>query len=339
MKLVVSMGIWLTTVGALLLDSYVYPGLVHSLWFFALALGFFGYMSYKRERLPLPFLYLNVFLVVLSGLLVLYLSLLEWQHFDNYVFSTWHLHYAHLSYVFFFSWIAGSLQFLVYADQQRRKWFLFLLPFLISFSAFLIRLWPMNAFLELVKEDRIVEYTQTIFLFAASFLSLLTARQSQGSRRILYFIAALGLFFVAGEEISWGQRLLNISTPQQWAEVNLQEETTLHNLPVVQGLSGVAYILLGFWGGLSWIINNLSERSSSLSQQSKKWINFFTIPWWLMWFFLPLGLHNYYQIYLNGQLGSWSEYIELLMTIGLLLLFLDRFQKRQSGSAEKMGSN
>ena len=39
------------------------------------------------------------------------------------------------------------------------------------------------------------------------------------------------VFFVGlGEEISWGQRILNIETPEAIKEINAQGELTIHNL-------------------------------------------------------------------------------------------------------------
>ncbi|MCI5060677.1 MAG: hypothetical protein MRY79_06365 [Alphaproteobacteria bacterium] len=42
-------------------------------------------------------------------------------------------------------------------------------------------------------------------------------------------LAALCCFYVAGEEISWGQHLLGWVTPENWSALNDQGETNLHN--------------------------------------------------------------------------------------------------------------
>ena len=42
-------------------------------------------------------------------------------------------------------------------------------------------------------------------------------------------LAFLCTFYVFGEEISWGQHLLNWDTPAYWAQFNDQNETNLHN--------------------------------------------------------------------------------------------------------------
>ena len=44
------------------------------------------------------------------------------------------------------------------------------------------------------------------------------------------FLAAICCFYVAGEEISWGQHILDWATPEFWKNVNDQQETNLHNV-------------------------------------------------------------------------------------------------------------
>jgi hypothetical protein len=42
-------------------------------------------------------------------------------------------------------------------------------------------------------------------------------------------IAAICSFYVAGEEMSWGQTIMHWATPSEWAVLNDQDETNLHN--------------------------------------------------------------------------------------------------------------
>jgi hypothetical protein len=50
------------------------------------------------------------------------------------------------------------------------------------------------------------------------------------SKNLFFLLLFISLFFAAGEEISWGQRLFNIETPQKFMERNVQDELTIHNL-------------------------------------------------------------------------------------------------------------
>jgi hypothetical protein len=71
------------------------------------------------------------------------------------------------------------------------------------------------------------------YCFGKSFNPQARARISW-LKRLVYLGLALLFFFGAAEEISWGQRILNIATPAELANVNTQEELNLHNLPFLQ---------------------------------------------------------------------------------------------------------
>lgn len=44
-----------------------------------------------------------------------------------------------------------------------------------------------------------------------------------------FTLAAICTFYVSGEEISWGQHILNWDTPEYWSGINDQNETNFHN--------------------------------------------------------------------------------------------------------------
>jgi hypothetical protein len=90
----------------------------------------------------------------------------------------------------------------------------------------------------LFQEDNLFEWATALLLFAAAFLvgrAALTMRASPigPSRRWVvrgYLLISVLCFLVAMEEISWGQRIVGWETPPAWAEINYQDETTLHNV-------------------------------------------------------------------------------------------------------------
>ena len=91
-----------------------------------------------------------------------------------------------------------------------------------------------NLFHVLVKEDGVIEYTTAILLLLMSFLlvwKIIHVRRIRGNTWLIFnTFFALGLFFGFGEEISWGQRLFDITPGTFFTENNLQKETNLHNL-------------------------------------------------------------------------------------------------------------
>lgn len=85
-------------------------------------------------------------------------------------------------------------------------------------------------------EDGSVEYGTAIMLLAISilcFYRLIIYRKSKGYFWILGVLGFFVLFlFGAGEEISWGQRILGIESGEFFKDNNAQQETNLHNLVI-----------------------------------------------------------------------------------------------------------
>lgn len=87
-----------------------------------------------------------------------------------------------------------------------------------------------------IQEDGFIEWLTVIALLAASLISLYRAATLYKGKR-WYFILTnlvlgLLLFIAASEEISWGQRIFGIETPEYFKEKNLQGETNFHNLKI-----------------------------------------------------------------------------------------------------------
>jgi len=119
---------------------------------------------------------------------------------------------------------------------------------------------------QVIKENGFVEISTVLFLFLASVISLgIAYRYCRGKLRSLPFarlnaglflLLGIGAFFIAGEEISWGQWLFHFDTPENWAELNSQKEFNLHNLEIFQrGGKELPLIVFGLGGLISrWFI-------------------------------------------------------------------------------------
>lgn len=62
-------------------------------------------------------------------------------------------------------------------------------------------------------------------------------------------LAALSCFYIAGEEMSWGQHFFHWETPEYWAELNRQQETNLHNTRPLFGKKPRALLESGILAG------------------------------------------------------------------------------------------
>lgn len=147
-------------------------------------------------------------------------------------------------------------------DDDRTEWglsrrtavILFLAPFALAFVA--VAAIPFrSAFRTLANEDGIAEWGQFAFLVLLvplyAGISLALWRQRQRPLAALYLLAMIGVFFAAGEEISWGQRIFHWLTPGGLIDVNNQGETNIHNIGgllkvfnlIIMGIAFVAVVL------------------------------------------------------------------------------------------------
>jgi len=128
-----------------------------------------------------------------------------------------------------------------------------LVPIVATFVVIAAAPFP-RLFLWLVDEDALLEWLQFIFLLPASLLfAWISTRLLRTGPRwlgMLYALLALGAFFLAGEEISWGQRIFGWRTPEALEAVNAQHEISVHNIFGFHQLFIYAAMLGGMYGAL-----------------------------------------------------------------------------------------
>ncbi len=93
------------------------------------------------------------------------------------------------------------------------------------------------------EEDGLVESLTAVFYLLAAGMFVVANRRF-AFRNVWLWGFALLFFLVAGEEISWGQRLFGLQTPAALAAINVQEETTLHNIQGIHGSVRAAALIL-----------------------------------------------------------------------------------------------
>jgi hypothetical protein len=116
----------------------------------------------------------------------------------------------------------------------------------------IVSLWLSNTapgwFVELTREDGPIENLEALILLAGCILSGVISwrlfRQNDKTWAVLYAVLTLALFFVAGEEISWGQRIFGVVTPEWLSQKNKQHELNVHNLKLFTNALQRLYDLL-----------------------------------------------------------------------------------------------
>lgn len=262
-----------------------------------------------KYRTIILFLFLPLLLITLT------LSIIDAITPENYIYSITRIHQQGLGLLTLF---LGSVLLLAKSNKWWKKYYkivVLLSPLAIILTLSITKLWPYNYYYGLVKEDGLIEYLQVLALVLAVVIMLKNLFKFKSQMKlyeILFFsVAVLSLFFVAGDEIAWGQRILGIETPESLAEINRQEEITVHNIRGIEWMVEIAYVVIGLTGGLLWIIKKyLTKLHTGLK---------LLVPsYYFSLLFLIPAIYYLYPIYSTVNLISeWSEVMELLLYMGI----------------------
>ncbi len=182
-----------------------------------------------------------------------------------------------------------------------------------------------------MREGSAVEDVTFASLLLASGLGLgLTLRARRNGETTLVWgcfgILSFGLFFVAMEEVSWGQWIFFFKTPESFEHLNRQGETNLHNLPGLFGRS--EYLRLTFAvGGLAglWLDRVPALRKVATPRALAGWFvvvtayvlldlvdDFVDAPWFFSTF---------------SPMSEWVEMLIGLAALAYMLIKRDRFPR------------
>ncbi len=139
-------------------------------------------------------------------------------------------------------------------------------------------------------------------------------------RNILILMLTVAFFAAFGEEISWGQRIFNIATPEILSSINVQNEITIHNLEIFNRMTmdnkvktsfmeliiNIERLFSIFWFSCFFVLPIASQSSEKIRNFVQR-INFPLIPLWLA----SLFVCNYILSILAGYSYSSLENINL----------------------------
>ncbi|MFQ5630848.1 MAG: hypothetical protein ACE5I1_18920 [bacterium] len=188
-------------------------------------------------------------------------------------------------------------------------------------------------------EDKIAENLQVLFWLGAFVLNLGLIKRifKNGPKGIgfLYIILAIGIIFLIGEEISWGQRIFGWETSDTMKEINKQGETNFHNIYGVGTMFKYFHMVIGLYGTILPLIfmnpgglrHNNNEAISLLVPHYALVPCFFTaLLWRLQATFWNPPKSLYFAV------TEFSEVIELIIAIAFFLFMV--YQVRRLKTAE-----
>jgi hypothetical protein len=205
------------------------------------------------------------------------------------------------------------------------KMFFFLFPITLFLMFLCMKLVLPDVYISLIREDSVIEWMQVVFYLISSIIALLVSikslRHKMTLNGVLYGILAIGLLFISLEEVSWGQRIIHIATPDYFRQHNVQHEISLHNLRAVQPIVHGIYMLVGFYGAFAWIFLYLFTQKAKTRYHHI--VNFVVPDWFLSsYFFFTFFIYTLLGLVRPhpGDFLVWQdqEPMELLLSLGFL---------------------
>ena len=168
-------------------------------------------------------------------------------------------------------------------------------------------------------EDGPLEWLQFLEYFISSifgFLIFFKIKNKNSINSFIWLLFSSFCFFIAAEEISWGERISGFSL-NSLTEISIQGETNLHNLPFFHNffLDPLLIAICIFFGWIGW----------------RKWPNITAIPnKKLSLFFLITAFYIfYYEISWASTISHIRndlEIYEFLLSTGIFLHFWDNLK-------------
>ncbi|WOD43424.1 hypothetical protein [Hwangdonia lutea] len=209
-----------------------------------------------------------------------------------------------------------------YSVSKKAALFIFFLPILIIIcynSLLAVPSFRSFAFWLQYENKPIETLTFLFFLFGGFlgvYLAITISKHIKKLIVVFYTFFSICLILIAMEEIAWGQWFLFFDTPEYWKKMNIQGETTIHNLKGFHGHNEILRLLYGFSGILGIALNKYA-------MFKKIGVHIILLPW-----FVIIILHSIADIFTNSEnisisiyrgLQVNSELIELLISISAFL--------------------
>lgn len=318
----------------ILIETFSYSGIIRShflfdiriLAIFSIFMAVLNLLKRNPYKLPYFINQTNKFLILpATAIFTVLFTVLELAEYPNFIFSTFHLNYDSFFYLFILSFSV----FIFSIDKkkliQNKELSIFVFSIILVTAFAIIRSWPGSIFFNLIKEDNIFENLQFVFYFFSAVLALIISVNSFSKRKKLMFIYFLGfslfLFFISGEEISWGQRILGISSPEIAKEINTQDETTIHNIKGLNDLQPIMYMAFSLYLSTAWIF------IKGLPRKTQQKFKSFVPSWHLILFYLPIFTFYMHINIFGGKHWEWQEACELLLAIGLFIFMFEKVKE------------
>ena len=170
-------------------------------------------------------------------------------------------------------------------------------------------------------EDGPLEWMQFIEYALSSllaFMVFLSQKEKKDINTFIWLLIAFLSFLVAGEEISWGERLTGIGI-DSISNINVQGETNFHNLPffhnyLLDPVFEIGCIFLGWFG---W------RKFEKINAFPPKHLSLFFLSVALFYFYFDISWAS-----TTEQIRNDQEIFEFLLSSGIFIHCWKNFKQR-----------
>lgn len=199
-------------------------------------------------------------------------------------------------------------------------WLLFWLPILSSVLVVFSAL-NRNLFRFLLAEDGPVEWATfggfIVAMLIGIYICNLCLKLNYKWFAWFFGIFAIAMLFCAGEELSWGQRIFDLETPEELRIPGVQDEIVFHNIGGKLGIFNVALLLVEIVGGFAYFVKRRVMRGRQGTQ-----VNYLFPPLCLSSSFAIALIYKILQltIWQNPEyvIQKYVEWTELSLAFGLI---------------------
>ena len=169
-------------------------------------------------------------------------------------------------------------------------------------------------------EDGPLEWFQFFEYVLSSFLALviyIRRKKKKEINSLIWFLIAFLSFVIAGEEISWGERVTGIGI-SSISDLNIQGETNFHNLPFFHNflLDPVFEISCIFLGWFGW------RKFKKIDAFPSKDLSLYFLFVALFYFYFDISWAS-----TTEQIRNDQEIFEFLLSSGVLIHCFRNFKK------------
>jgi hypothetical protein len=180
-------------------------------------------------------------------------------------------------------------------------------------------------YMTFVREDGPVEYaTAVVFLVGSAVAARAALLGRDPQTRICLWLFSAAMLFVALSEVSFGQRIIGIETPEPLAAINSQDEITVHN---IFGIDLFLYFvvphLILAYAIFGPAILARVERSGAGRRLSPELLAVARVPWYAVGYFVPMALFSAKQWIDYRANFKDQEPSELFLAVGFVLVAIN----------------